>query len=487
MATFEENIQAARDSGLSDAEISQHFAGSKNTEEQGFVSKYKHDEARSKMGKVEGALDDTEQFVRAHPMASAAIGAGALAVGGAATALGAYALKERIRSNAEIRTAEAIAKQPASEAVQLQKEQFAYKQQKDAQDELIRSEKQNRIDEITKGKNQIDAAKQQAVQQQAQTAKQNNLTPEQATARSLSLPPAGSPIVGGNPPPAGTPSPVAALPPTTPVQNAAVQLGADAPSGVLTKQPAPAPPPPLPAPPVPPATPVAVVNADPAMQAIPDKGVKPKLTRLRGDALEAKNAQIAQLANNPPEVAGQVGMREQYKTPKGGTGPGGFNWLYNTKGEQAADIWKQQYGEKNVPYEKVKSDYQNLTQGPKPANMPSNLNAGTPKYIPNYIKGAVNPSVFAEGAQKIAASPFGQGVASTIKGGAAMLPFALATDVKQQNVGYRRELEQEMKKAKDPERQAQLQGELKKLDEDIYLKAMQRRFIDQNIPAFLRK
>lgn len=233
MATFEENIQAARDSGASDAEIAQHFAGSKNTEEQGFVSKYKHDEARSKMGKVEGALDDTEQFVRAHPMASAALGAGALAVGGAATALGAYALKERIRSNAEIRTAEAIAKQPASEAVQLQKEQFAYKQQKDAQDELIRSEKQNRIDEITKGKNQIDAAKQQAVQQQAQTAKQNNLTPEQATARSLSLPPAGSPIVGGNPLPAGTPAPVAALPPTTPVQNAAVQLGADAPKGVL--------------------------------------------------------------------------------------------------------------------------------------------------------------------------------------------------------------------------------------------------------------
>jgi len=129
------------------------------------------------------------------------------------------------------------------------------------------------------------------------------------------------------------------------------------------------------------------------MQAIPDKGVKPKLTRMTGASLEAKNAQIAQLANNPPEVAGQLGMREQYVKPKGGIGPGGFNWLYNTKGEEAAGIWKDVYGEKNVPYKQVEADYIKANEGPKPANMPKNLNAGTPKYIPNYIKGGISPEM----------------------------------------------------------------------------------------------
>ena len=244
--------------------------------------------------------------------------------------------------------------------------------------------------------------------------------------------------------------------------------------------------------------PVQTPPATPEITGEVGTAVKPKLTRTTGQALIDKNAQLAQIANNPPEVAGQPGMREQYgpfdkkqinpTTGKPFIGAGGYNYLASQVGHEVApEAWKALYGEQNVSHKQVQADY---SEARKLEGIPQGTKGGafgTPKYIPKYIKGAINPSVFAEGAQKIAASPFGQGVASTVKGGAAMLPFALATDVKQQNVGYRRELEQEMKKTQNPERQIQLQSEIQKLDDDLYIKAMQRRFIDNNIPSALRK
>jgi hypothetical protein len=190
------------------------------------------------------------------------------------------------------------------------------------------------------------------------------------------------------------------------------------------------------------------------------------------------------------------GMRENYKSNKlEPIGPGAFNHLANNVGvEKAAEIWKDVYGEKNVPYNEYMAKYSQeagkqmhgpvkpLPEGAKPGG-----SLGTPKYIPQYIRGGVNPAVLAEGIQKMSASPVGQAIGSTVKSGAAMLPFAIATDVKQQNAGYRRELESELKKTNNAERQAQLLGEINKLDQDVYLQSLQRHFINKNIPAALRK
>lgn len=81
------------------------------------------------------------------------------------------------------------------------------------------------------------------------------------------------------------------------------------------------------------------------------------------------------------------------------------------------------------------------------------------------------------------AANFGRQLTGDLKMGAAALPFMFATDVRQQNVGYERELRNEMAKTKDPARQAELQGELGKLEEQRYLKAMYDRFVKQSVPA----
>ena len=93
------------------------------------------------------------------------------------------------------------------------------------------------------------------------------------------------------------------------------------------------------------------------------------------------------------------GMRENYKISKAEPiGPGAFNHLANNVGiEKAAEIWKDVYGEKNVPYKEYMQKYSQeagknmygpvkpLPEGAKPGG-----SLGTPKYIPEYIKGGAS-------------------------------------------------------------------------------------------------
>ena len=107
-------------------------------------------------------------------------------------------------------------------------------------------------------------------------------------------------------------------------------------------------------------------------------------------------------------------------------------------------------------------------------------------------RGGINVDAIAEAGGKVAGAVkpvLGQAgalVGSELKGAAAMLPFMLATDVGAQNTGYRRELEQQLKTERNASRAAELQSEIQKLDEDKYIKAMKRRYVDKNIPAQLR-
>lgn len=107
-------------------------------------------------------------------------------------------------------------------------------------------------------------------------------------------------------------------------------------------------------------------------------------------------------------------------------------------------------------------------------------------------RGGVNVNAIAEaggniaGAVKPVLGQAGALVGSELKGAAAMVPFMLATDVQAQNAGYRRELEQQLKTERSASRAAELQAEIQKLDEDKYIKALKRRYVDKNIPAQFR-
>ena len=106
--------------------------------------------------------------------------------------------------------------------------------------------------------------------------------------------------------------------------------------------------------------------------------------------------------------------------------------------------------------------------------------------------GFVNPSVMGEAlttAGRAIAPPvaqFARGVGANLVGAAPMIPLAMATDVQNQNRGYRREIEQELNRNNDPARHQQLLNELSKLDNETYLKGIQGRFINKTIPSIYR-
>ena len=144
-------------------------------------------------------------------------------------------------------------------------------------------------------------------------------------------------------------------------------------------------------------TPVDGVTNAPAETPAPEAKVK-------GAAVpRAERGSLAGVAMNPPAVAGQPGLREQYNIPKGINpatgekfmGPGGFNYLTGQVGpERASQAWQEQYGQRNVPAKQVIADYA-ATRYPPTAVTAEGKSGGAfekPKYIPDYIKGAATIS-----------------------------------------------------------------------------------------------
>jgi hypothetical protein len=135
-------------------------------------------------------------------------------------------------------------------------------------------------------------------------------------------------------------------------------------------------------------------------------------TKVKGAAApRAGRGTLAGIANNPAPVEGMPGMRENYTKPKGINpvtgepfiGPGGYNWLHGQEGQKTPGVYKNLFGEKNVPYEEVRKVYRDYAMsGQEPGtglNEPARNALGgtnqTPKYIPEYIKGAVTPAALA--------------------------------------------------------------------------------------------
>jgi len=101
-------------------------------------------------------------------------------------------------------------------------------------------------------------------------------------------------------------------------------------------------------------------------------------------------------------------------------GRGGYNHAYALFGEETPERWMEMYGDKNVPYEKVRDDISTARRPfPEKATGVESVNA-RPKYVPNYIKGAVKPEMLGVGPVGLAAMLGGYsgaaGEGSTVRG-----------------------------------------------------------------------
>ena len=192
------------------------------------------------------------------------------------------------------------------------------------------------------------------------------------------------------------------------------------------------------------------------------------------------------------------GWRNQYykntkKNPNGPNplGPGAFNYVASNveqKGvetpELARKIWEEQYGTKNVSYDQMMKDWSAAKRPEKPASIEVKPggSGGTPKFIPEYIKG--NASLGGMGSLAVMATALGlagseKGQAAMAKAANAIKDIGFSPDIltnKAEEMGrlgtgyvtagnpvYRKELEQKLQSTNDPQYKKVLQEELAKI------------------------
>lgn len=164
---------------------------------------------------------------------------------------------------------------------------------------------------------------------------------------------------------------------------------------------------------------------------------------------------------------------------------GGRNWLVNQFGADpvAYEKYIAQYnkGQDYPDYKTAVSSLSENLEGPPkrafkeavkpPSNQGGFIDFSAPTLTPN-------AKAFVQGAKPV--------LVDTLKTGTAMAPFMLATDVRQQDVGFKRELQAQLKNEKDPARIQEIKNELNKLEEGRYLQAMYDRFVKKNVPEQYR-
>lgn len=149
---MDQRIAEAVSMGVPLEAIAQHLADSKDESHKLWVQQFKASQtakrAAERMGEPSEASMTPEQTILAKSQKWVAenpiTAAGIATVGTAAAGLGGYALKERIKTNAEIRKEKELAKLEPSEAVKIQREQLELSKQKFA------AEQQALIDQETK-------------------------------------------------------------------------------------------------------------------------------------------------------------------------------------------------------------------------------------------------------------------------------------------------------------------------------------------------
>jgi len=184
--------------------------------------------------------------------------------------------------------------------------------------------------------------------------------------------------------------------------------------------------------------------------------------------------------------------RNQYnKNKTNPIGPSAFNYLASQvekKGvetpELARKIWEEQYGPKNVSYEQFMKDWSAAKRPERPGSIgvKPGGSGGTPKFIPEYIKG--NASLGGMGSLALMATALGlagseKGQAAMAKAANAIKDIGFSPDIltnKAEEMGrlgtgyvtagnpvYLRELEQKLQSTNDPQYKKVLQEELAKI------------------------
>jgi len=184
--------------------------------------------------------------------------------------------------------------------------------------------------------------------------------------------------------------------------------------------------------------------------------------------------------------------RNQYNRNKTNPiGPSAFNYLASQvekKGvetpELARKIWEEQYGPKNVSYEQFMKDWSAAKRPERPGSIgvKPGGSGGTPKFIPEYIRG--NASLGGMGSLALMATALGlagseKGQAAMAKAANAIKDIGFSPDIltnKAEEMGrlgtgyvtagnpvYRRELEQKLQFTNDPQYKKVLQEELAKI------------------------
>ena len=359
----------------------------------------------------------------------AAVAAGSY-VGSKAINLGFKTLEEKLKANQEIKTQAAINALEPSPAVKVQQQQLALQQAEQANrfaqqaaaanaspvsdpllEARVQTETQRAASEAARTKTaeaQTQLAQEKLIQQQRKAAmvKANPASAAAQVAAAESLPVEAQPTAGAQPtaaqlaekfnlaPEAGKSTPLE----TTVFSPENVPFAKGAVTPPANVEPTPVTP-----------TTTAQVVADPNITPV-EKAVE--LTKATPAAVpppkapRAERGSLATIANNPAPVEGMPGMRENYTKPKGINpvtgepfiGPGGYNWLANQVGPEAApQMWEEQYGKRNVPHAQVQADYSATRYPPTAVTVEGQSGGafGKQKYIPEYIKGAASPAALA--------------------------------------------------------------------------------------------
>ena len=241
------------------------------------------------------------------------------------------------------------------------------------------------------------------------------------------------------------------------------------------------------------APPTSPAPTNPSVPLNTEVGKAPKEMPLVEESEQNKLKNETANARKQAETEGAPqGWRNQYNRNKTNPiGPSAFNYVASNveqKGvetpELARKIWEEQYGNKNVSYDQMIKDWSAAKRPERPvsAGVKPGGAGGTPKFIPEYIKG--NASLGGMGSLAVMAAALGlgaseKGQAAMAKAAKAIKDIGFSPDIltnKAEEMGrlgtgyvtagnpvYRKELEQKLQSTNDPQYKKVLQEELDKI------------------------
>jgi hypothetical protein len=158
-------------------------------------------------------------------------------------------------------------------------------------------------------------------------------------------------------------------------------------------------------------------KASPKGANAPVKPKKQNLAEIANNPVEIPEQPGMRTQYDVPKTKGSIAINPA--TGEKYMGPGGYNWFASQVGHEAAPKrWEEQYGQKNVPHKQVQEDYAATRYPPtsETVSAKGGGSAGKPEFIPKYIKGAAAPSALATTAVMTALPALGVAAYQKYKG-----------------------------------------------------------------------